>query len=627
MSSTKPSDEHLPGAGRDHVSSGRQDRACRAARSSSVDHSAFHLPGLRRRDTRRDDEPVHQYAAVALDMRPEPITRLFAVLGLGGPVAGWLARAINCHSEIFCVSAWNGPLLEFVPSVRLDGLGHATLIFRAARFYQAAGDVGGFLPSDLEVVRYKFGESFRAAVVTSEPLEQLRRDAVTLGEPNGAVSGIGSIETVLDERLLSPDLKPEERRFIQAAEGLNSIVGSETIGPVYRVEDVAARADVFAELVDYLSGGRVSLDEQSVRKALEVPPPTASRSQPFSDWQRGIIAKVVRSETWDCYEDLGYERPAFTSSQRPPDPLPSEASSGRGTSLEDAVHVDTPSVVPSAVGATTTEGLSTASEVQPTWRGNFRQLVTRDGVHLFSIVSWGAAATAWVAKALNAHPEIFCVHASAIVFLRFQPAIRLDGVHYGAFLVRGAGAHKVVGDVHGVPGSEISALGEAFGPHFSAAVLVREPLPRLISEIAHFATFAKTGLSMDVSYIERVIEKAGLVLPASDPKWSRLFVHGVNMLNAIIDEREVGPIYRVEDLTGDPGTLGELIRHISGGRIDPDPAWVAKTLELERVNVHRQPKDSELSAWQIEVIQKVVKPEAWECYEQLGYRRPEFLAV
>jgi hypothetical protein len=30
---------------------------------------------------------------------------------------------------------------------------------------------------------------------------------------------------------------------------------------------------------------------------------------------------------------------------------------------------------------------------------------------LFAVVSWGCAATKWLAKVLNSHPEILCFHA------------------------------------------------------------------------------------------------------------------------------------------------------------------------------------------------------------------------
>src|SRR5439155_15976450 len=122
---------------------------------------------------------------------------------------------------------------------------------------------------------------------------------------------------------------------------------------------------------------------------------------------------------------------------------------------------------------------------------------------------------------------------------------------------------------------EIEALKDTFGAGFSAGVLVREPLPRLMSQLAHYQTFTNRHL-MDVSYIDPIIADARLVLPDDDPD-TKLFVHAVNMLNSIVDENGVGTIYKMEEVTRDPDVFCGLVEHVSGRRIEPDREWVAAT--------------------------------------------------
>jgi len=84
--------------------------------------------------------------------------------------------------------------------------------------------------------------------------------------------------------------------------------------------------------------------------------------------------------------------------------------------------------------------------------------MTQDGgtclPQLFVVVSWGCAATRWLATILNNHPEIFCVHA----LREYWPGIGREDVSYLYTLASHGAVYKAVGDVHGITGANIPWL-------------------------------------------------------------------------------------------------------------------------------------------------------------------------
>jgi hypothetical protein len=243
---------------------------------------------------------------------------------------------------------------------------------------------------------------------------------------------------------------------------------------------------------------------------------------------------------------------------------------------------------------------------------------------LFTVISWGCAATAWLATVLNRHPDIFCVHAANHHWHVLGNCERLDGVPYVRVIGSQGHAHVAAGGVHGMSRHFVPDCRRAFGNKFNAVVVVREPIARVHSQLALYRDFE--GLrAWDLDYLDPILSRAGITVPAGDYQ-SRQFVHAANMLNAILDEREVGQIYRSEDLTSDSDMLGELIEEITRGKISPTSDWLKSEIETKKVNVHagRHPR-RELGDWQMDVIRKIVDPRSWDLYESLGYSRPGFV--
>jgi hypothetical protein len=243
---------------------------------------------------------------------------------------------------------------------------------------------------------------------------------------------------------------------------------------------------------------------------------------------------------------------------------------------------------------------------------------------MFAVISWGAAATSWLAWALNSHPDIYCVHSANQFWRAFGRAPALDGVQYMRLLGSQGYAHVAAGDVHGVNMNTIPAIRAAFGDQFRTAVVIRDPIPRLRSQFGLFHRY-KDQRVYDVPYIDDLIDS--LDLPVSKDDYDRkLYLHGIFMLNTIIHEMNVGPVFKCEDLTSNPRSLEELVRAVAGTDIKFVDGWAERTVTAPRRNAHGGGRSDILSdPWLREMIIRVVKPEAWSLYEQFGYPRPSFV--
>ena len=246
----------------------------------------------------------------------------------------------------------------------------------------------------------------------------------------------------------------------------------------------------------------------------------------------------------------------------------------------------------------------------------------------FAIISWGCAATSWVSKALCSHPELFCVHALNSVWENFGAGPRLDGLQYLRLLAYYGRAYAAAGDIHGVSRQHVPMLRDKLGDKFEAVVLVREPMARLHSQISLFeqCNYRRWG---ELAYIDDLARAVGID-PQSLTVEQRHFIHGTNMLNAITEEKNVGTIYKSEDVTSNIDILLQLVREISGNSLGPELAWARSTIGLDPVNLHSAKKidvhiKGHFDIWSQEIIRAVVLPEAWHEYAKLGYETPSFV--
>jgi hypothetical protein len=240
-------------------------------------------------------------------------------------------------------------------------------------------------------------------------------------------------------------------------------------------------------------------------------------------------------------------------------------------------------------------------------------------LRIFAVVSWGCAGTHWLAEALDSHPELRCFHNLNGKIARVGGG-RLDGVDYARLLETQDLGHRAVGDVHGFARTTMAEVREAFGDRFRCAILVRDPLPRFRSQLALFRENGrKTGgrRPWDIEYVKPLARAAGIER-APDDYEAWLVVHGANMLNMILEEREIAPVVRMEDVVADPDALSSLVSALTGGAVAADRAWASRAVSRPRVFSHANDR-TELSAEEQDVLERMVKPATWQAYRELGY--------
>jgi hypothetical protein len=256
---------------------------------------------------------------------------------------------------------------------------------------------------------------------------------------------------------------------------------------------------------------------------------------------------------------------------------------------------------------------------------SLKHLATKRGFpRVFSIISWGCAATEWLAVTLNSHPQILCLHAANLHWHRYGGVQLIDGWKYLRALAMNGRGYTASGDVHGISREQIAGAREKFGEYFNCAVLVREPLPRLRSQLTLFEE-SRFKNSWNVDYVRHFIDK-GVRIP-EDNIDNRLVLHGINMLNSVLQEDPVAPIWRSEDLTSDSMKLTEFISDLTRGKLSVETEWAERAVRRPASNVHRKPHDAacQFEPWQKEAIKKIVDPAAWAIYERLGYKTPDFV--
>jgi hypothetical protein len=96
-----------------------------------------------------------------------------------------------------------------------------------------------------------------------------------------------------------------------------------------------------------------------------------------------------------------------------------------------------------------------------------------------------------------------------------------------------------------------------------------------------------------------------------------LVVHAACMLNVILEERPLGPVVRMEDLVSRPEALQKLVATLSGGTIAAAAAWAQRAVSEPPLARHSSGEG--FTRYELDALERVVKPEAWAEYRELGY--------
>jgi len=251
--------------------------------------------------------------------------------------------------------------------------------------------------------------------------------------------------------------------------------------------------------------------------------------------------------------------------------------------------------------------------------------------HKFAIITWGSTGTSWISKVLNYHPEIICMHELASILEQSKIYSsndywnKFDPIDYMKIISRIGTPYTTAGDIHSIKIESIPSLKEFFGERFHSVVIEREPIARLKSTLVMYNyDYSQEHELYDIGYVDEIISRKKIDLPKFDYK-HKLFFHGVNLLNSIIQEVNAGKMFRFEDLISEPKHLKSLIEEISGGELSADDDLLKKMIKTSPANKRASKEEIEFEDWQIDVIKKGIDEEAWKLYSELGYNKPNFL--
>jgi len=243
--------------------------------------------------------------------------------------------------------------------------------------------------------------------------------------------------------------------------------------------------------------------------------------------------------------------------------------------------------------------------------------------HLFAIVSWGAAGTHWLSKVLNAHPEVLCLHSAINPWTRLTGTPRIDDVTYMAIVAATGRGYCAAGDCHGVWAASIPEIKAKWESRFRSAAVVRHPIPRIVSlwNLANRVGFHEYNL--DYAFLRSAAPPELMWIKTEKQLF---FLHAARMANNILDEVEVGPVYTMEALTSDQDEVKALLRYLSDGELDFDPATLDQVFDRRLISHsgHEQAQEPHeafqaLPEWQREIFKTVLDPAARAIYERLGY--------
>jgi hypothetical protein len=190
----------------------------------------------------------------------------------------------------------------------------------------------------------------------------------------------------------------------------------------------------------------------------------------------------------------------------------------------------------------------------------------------------GSTGSAWLARLLNSHPDVFCSHEGVaaraypgpygeVDIFRFLDWLAWDNMH---------GAYAAIGDVGSIWQYHARAL-----PAFQTSLLIRHPARMLNTRLATYTDDQSFG-GIDTDLVRAVWD---IDISACGPV-DRIFLHDIFIFasQAWAAERGVHVI-RIEDMSDTTHCLRELA-HLTG--IDYDPVLVRQAIR-KRVNQRTRP--------------------------------------
>ena len=258
-----------------------------------------------------------------LSQRDWQRTNLFAIITWGSTGTSWISKILNHHPEIFCVHE----LALVLDQSKLfssndfwdkfDPIDYMKIVARTSH-HEVKGDVHSFRPEDIPQLKEYFGKNFTSVVIEREPISRLKS---TISLYNSTkqykLYDIEFIDDIISKKKIDlPKFDYEHKLFVIGVNLLNAIERevNYNAGKMFRMEDLVSDPKYLKSLIEEISSGELSADDELLYKMIKTPPANIRASKEkieFEDWQIDVIKKTVDEKAWDLYSKIGYAKPHF----------------------------------------------------------------------------------------------------------------------------------------------------------------------------------------------------------------------------------------------------------------------------------------------------------------------------
>jgi len=255
------------------------------------------------------------------------LPRKFTIITWGSTGTSWLSKVLNYHPEIICMhelaSILAGSKLFSSNDFwkKFDPIDYMKIISRIGTHHHVAGDIHSIKPEHVLSLKKYFGERrFHSVVIEREPISRLKS---TISMYYSALSkqyqlyDIKYIDDIIFRKKIDlPQFDYEHKLFVHGVNLLNSIKQEteHNCGKMFRMEDLISDTKYLKSLIEEISGGEISADDELLNKMIKTSAtnPRASKEKiEFEDWQIDVIKKTVDDKAWDLYLKIGYAKPHF----------------------------------------------------------------------------------------------------------------------------------------------------------------------------------------------------------------------------------------------------------------------------------------------------------------------------
>lgn len=276
---------------------------------------------------------------IAVDTVREALSHVFYVTSWGYGADhwfSWFVKALNANPEIMAYLANEGSRPKYFPEERSraqrpDLIKFTRFIADVGMTYTAIGDCYSYRPTMMHALLEEWPDIVRVVQLTRHPYAWLffhvrwrATNMRMLGGEHGPLEHewLHGCDHDLFKRLSLKPYKKEDIEVWTTFQGMWKMndVASDTKMPIRQipVEQVVASRELFCEIIDYLTHGRVKYDDRLLdliyswvwtpfrgEQPLRVSPKALRADWP--DWKIEAFDKLVSQEAQDCFRQLGYK--------------------------------------------------------------------------------------------------------------------------------------------------------------------------------------------------------------------------------------------------------------------------------------------------------------------------------